>query len=81
VRFVSPEEDSLPPAMDQPPPEPYVRHDDDTNTDWHIAVRVLPDGKVVIRCRIVPLTAPLDWRLAPPEISIDENACPRCLRL
>jgi hypothetical protein len=65
--------------MDRPPPEPYVRHDGDVDRDWHIAVRVLPDGRAIIRCRIVPLAQPLDWRLFPPEASVDEVMCPSCL--
>jgi hypothetical protein len=65
--------------MDLAPPEPYVRHDSNVDADWHIAVRILPDGKVIVRCRIVPLSRPLDWRQLPPETSIDEVMCTRCL--
>jgi hypothetical protein len=67
--------------MDQPPPEPYVRPAADVPDDWHIAVRMLPDGSVVIRCRIVPLAVPLDWRHRAPEVSIDAPMCPRCLAI
>ena len=67
--------------MDRPPPEPYVRHDRGTNSAWHIAREVLPDGRVTVRCRIYPLAHPLDWRAHPPEISIDALMCPRCVRI
>jgi hypothetical protein len=65
--------------MDQPPPEPYVRHVGELPEDWHIAVRVLPEGSVIVRCRLVPLAVPLQWRRRAPEMSIDAAACPRCV--
>lgn len=67
------------PGLDRPPPDPYVRDPRDTEREWHIAVRVLGDGSVVLRCQLVPLHAPLEWRSDPPEISLDAVMCPRCL--
>jgi hypothetical protein len=42
-------------------------------------VRVLREGQVIVRCRIAPLSRPLEWRSHPPEISIDATMCQRCL--
>lgn len=67
------------PGLDRPPPEPYVRDPLAAGHEWHIAVRVLVNDSVVLRCRLVPLHPPLEWRSDPPEISIDAFMCPRCL--
>jgi hypothetical protein len=65
--------------MDQRPHQPYVRKNGAVPDEWHVAVRVLPEGSVIIRCRIVPLAHPLDWRQLAPEVSIDAPMCTGCL--
>lgn len=67
------------PSLDRPPPDPYIRDPRAASRAWHIAVRVLGDGSVVLRCRIVPMPVPHQWRSDPPEISIDTVTCPLCL--
>lgn len=67
------------PGLDRPPPDPYVRDPRDADREWHIAVRVLADGSVILRCRLVPLPTPVEWRPDPPEISVGAVMCPRCL--
>lgn len=73
------------PALDDAPPEPYVREirnvrDPGSDVDpWHIAVRVLVTGQAVIRCRLAPLTPPIEWRSMAPEVSLDEVMCWLCL--
>lgn len=68
------------PGLDQPPRDPYVRQARE-NGVWHLAVRVLPLGQVVIRCRAVPLAPPLAWCGAPPDLPHDDagTVCPRCV--
>ena len=73
------------PALDDAPPEPYVReirtgpeHRSEADP-WHIAVRVLATGQTVIRCELAPLPPPVQWRALPPEVSLDEVMCRRCL--
>ena len=72
-------------ALDDAPPEPYVRETQDGREHvgevdpWHIAVRVLVTGQTVIRCQLAPLSPPVQWRAIPPEISLDEVMCSLCL--
>ena len=69
------------PALDDAPPEPYVREihpgrEHRAEVDpWHIAVRVLVTGQTVIRCQLAPLPPPVQWRAIPPEVSLDEVMC------
>jgi hypothetical protein len=73
------------PALDDAPPEPYVRESHSTHAlrsvvdPWHIAVRVLGSGQTVIRCQLAPLSPPVQWRAIPPEVSLDEVMCWLCL--
>ena len=73
------------PALDDAPPEPYVREihtgrEHRAKADrWHIAVRVLATGQTVIRCQLAPLPPPVQWRAIPPEVSLDEVMCKLCL--
>ena len=73
------------PALDDAPPEPYVREihnarDPGGEVDpWHIAVRILGTGQTVIRCQLAPLAPPVQWRAIPPEVSLDEVMCWLCL--
>ena len=65
------------PGLDQPPPGPYVRARD-AACEWHIAVRVLIDDSIVIRCRFASLSPPLEWRSTAPETSVDAVMCRLC---
>ena len=72
-------------ALDDGPPEPYVREirrvrDTGNHAEpWHIAIRVLTTGRVLIRCQLDPLAPRLEWSSIPPEASLDEVMCPQCL--
>jgi hypothetical protein len=68
-------------ALPSDPLQPYVRQVRLRDGDWHIAVRVLEDGSVTVRCQVEPLAPPLDWRMRAPEASVDATTCRLCLAL
>jgi len=69
-------------VLDADPPQPYVREDVPSaviDDHWHVAVRVVSSGAVIVRCRLAPLHEPVEWRTLAPEVSLDAPMCRTCL--